>query len=44
MRTLDIRCGFICRWRGLMVGLARLEKHDEREMREKCVNSVENRK
>ena len=25
-------------------GLMRSEKHDEREMREKCVNSVENRK
>ena len=25
-------------------GLMRSEKHDEREVREKCVNSVENRK
>lgn len=47
MRTLDIRCGFICRWRcggvavAVAVGLMRSEKHDEREMREKCVNSVE---
>ena len=42
MRTLDIRCGFICRLRrrrrggvAVAVGLMRLEKHDEREMREK---------
>ena len=48
VRTLDIRCGFICRWRGLAAAvsaeLMRSEKRDEREVREKCVNSVENRK